>query len=132
MFTKLECVIVFTLLFSLFSAKLVKVQEFTASWYSIESLRAEGTYKTSKGIMANGKEINENAYTCASRDYAIGDWLLVTAIDSGRNVIVQVTDRIGRRFKGKRIDLSKGAFGKLLMEGETFDKGLLKVKVTKL
>lgn len=85
----------------------------TASWYSIESLKREGTYKLTKGVMANGKVFNENDFTCATRLWHLGTVLTVTNMTNGRTVIVKVTDRIGKRFAKTRIDLSKSAFEKI-------------------
>jgi len=84
-----------------------------ASWYSISSLQKEGTYRYSKGVMANGKKFSDSSPTCASWDYPLGTWLCVTNGRSGASVVVRVTDRTARRFKGKRIDLSKGAFSQI-------------------
>ena len=81
-----------------------------ASWYSVASLKAESTYKTSKGIMANGKVFDENALTCATRLYKLGTMLKITNKVNGKSVVVKITDRIGKRFANKRIDLSKKAF----------------------
>lgn len=101
-------------------------QELTASWYSIESLKKEGTYKYSKGVMANGKIFDENAFTCATRDFPLKTRLRITNIkDKNKSVEVEVTDKIGKRFAGKRIDLSKRAF----MEIADCEQGLCKVEV---
>ena len=81
-----------------------------ASWYSEASLNKEGTFKTSKGIMANGQRFNENALTCATRLYPFNTKLKITNKNNGKSVIVEVTDRISKRFANKRIDLSKTAF----------------------
>ena len=81
-----------------------------ASWYSMESLKQEGTFKTSKGVMANGRLFNENDLTCACRLYPLGTVLRVTNTLNGKSVVVKVTDRIGKRFATTRIDLSKAAF----------------------
>ena len=99
--------------------------EITASWYSKQSLKNEGTWKYSKGIMANGELYNENKYTCANRIYPLGTMLKITNISNGKSVIVKTTDRIGKRFAETRIDLSKSAFNKI----ENLNKGLTKVKV---
>jgi rare lipoprotein A len=89
-------------------------QEMKASWYSKASLIKEGTrHKNEKQIMANGKEFDENAYTCASRDYDLGAMLYITNKANGKSVLVEVTDRIAKRFKGKRTDLSKRAFSEI-------------------
>lgn len=101
-------------------------QSLLASYYSVASLKAEGTYKYSKGVMANGQLFNERAYTCASCDYPIGSVLQISG--NNKKVIVRVTDRTNKRFKGKRIDLSPVAFAKL----DKLSKGLIKVSVTKI
>lgn len=87
---------------------------FVASYYSHASLIREGTRKASEPqIMANGKPFNENAMTCASRDYPLGTKLRVTNKATKQSIVVVVTDRISKRFKGIRVDLSRGAFIKL-------------------
>jgi len=99
-----------------------------ASWYSVESLKREGTYKYSKGVMANGHLFSDDAYTCANNLYPLGTVLRITNLNSGRQVIVKTTDRIGKRFGKTRIDLSKAAFADL--SGEQGTKvGLLPIKV---
>ena len=100
----------------------------TASWYDKASLIKEGTWKRSKGVMANGELFDESALTCASRIYPLGSILLVTAVDSGKSVLVRNTDRIGIRYAGSRIDLSKRAF-ELLAGDQGLKVGLLSVKV---
>ncbi len=96
-----------------------------ASWYSIASLKAEGTYKYSKGVMANGRKFDERRLTAASRDYPLGTVLRVVNTKNNRMVVVEVSDRIGRRFRGKRIDLSKAAFAKIA----DLDTGVIPVKI---
>lgn len=102
-----------------------------ASWYSIESLKREGTYKYSKGVMANGKEFKDEAFTCATRLYPLGTYLKITNQRNGKSVIVKVTDRVGKRFAEKRIDLTPTAF-KVLAGSQGLEVGLLPVKVEKL
>jgi len=97
----------------------------TASWYSEASLKKEGTWKTSKGVMANGKQFNENALTCATRDFRLEETLKITNINNNKSVIVKVTDRIGKRFAGKRIDLSKAAFNQIA----NLKQGIISVKI---
>jgi rare lipoprotein A (peptidoglycan hydrolase) len=46
----------------------------------------------------------------------------------GKSVIVQVTDRCNKRFKGKRVDLSKGAFSKIA----NTKQGIVSCEVTEL
>jgi len=96
-----------------------------ASWYSIASLKKEGTYKYSKGVMANGRRFDDGRLTAASRDFPLGSVLRVVNPKNNRVVVVEVSDRIGRRFKGKRIDLSKAAFAKIA----DLDTGGIPVKI---
>lgn len=86
---------------------------FKASWYSLASLEAEGTLKTSSGVMANGEMFDENALTCATRDYPLNTTLKITNKTTGKSVVAKVTDRTNKRFKGIRIDLSKEAFSRI-------------------
>jgi rare lipoprotein A len=60
---------------------------------------------------ANGKPYNHHGVSFASRDHGLGTRLLVKF--RNRSVEGVVTDRINARFKGKRIDLSGGAWAKL-------------------
>ena len=84
-----------------------------ASWYSVESLKKEGTFKYSKGVMANGQQFKDEAFTCATRLYRLGAKVKVTNRITGDYVYVTVTDRIGKRFAQTRIDLSKAAFAQI-------------------
>ena len=99
-----------------------------ASWYSIESLKKEGTYKYSKGVMANGKNFDENNLTCATRLFPLGSSLFITNLENGKKVVVLVTDRIGKRFTTKRIDLSKLAFSRIA----ELKRGVVAVKVERI
>lgn len=78
--------------------------------------------------MANGRRFSDDGFTCASWDYVLGTRLLVSNISGTREVVVVVTDRTNRRFKGKRIDLSKAAFQKL----DDLNKGLIRVNVKEI
>jgi len=85
----------------------------TASWYSYESCRKEGT---SGRYTANGERFDHHALTCASWHYKFGTALKVTNRDTGKWVLVRVNDRgPAKRLvrKGRIIDLSKAAFAKL-------------------
>jgi len=96
-----------------------------ASYYSVQSLKDEGTYAYSKGIMANGRQFSDNGLTAACNSYPLGTKVKVTRTDNKASVVVLVTDRTAKRFTGKRIDLSAGAFAKLA----PLSKGLIKVIV---
>lgn len=101
--------VLFSLLFSLTAS----ASPLKASYYSLASLKAEGTTKFSKNIMANGKLFDENALTCACRLYPLGTTLKITNLKNKKSVVVKVTDRIGKRFATSRIDLSKAAFERI-------------------
>ncbi len=107
------------------SGCVAQADEIKASYYSEASLKKEGTWAKSHGVMANGRVFDENALTVATRLYPLGSHLLVTNLDNGKYVMVVVTDRIGKRFAKTRIDLSKGAFLRL----GSLKAGLIPVKV---
>ena len=96
-----------------------------ASWYSIESLKKEGTYKYSKGVMANGHKFKDNNFTCATRLYPLGTWLQICNTKTNKNVRVKVTDRISKRFAKTRIDLSKSAFNQIA----SLEQGITPVEI---
>jgi hypothetical protein len=106
----------------------VPARVLTASFYSVQSLKQEGTWKTSKGVMANGQKFDEDALTCATRLYPLGSVLMVSTLDRRNSISVKVTDRIGKRFATKRIDLSKAAFARLA----PLSKGLVQVTVERI
>jgi len=86
--------------------------ETEASWYSVASCIKEGT----SGIMANGRPLNDNEFVCASWDYKFGTVLLVTNVENGKTVRVVCSDRgpSKRLYRmGRRLDLSKAAFGRI-------------------
>jgi rare lipoprotein A len=97
-----------------------------ASWYSEASLKKEGTWKKSKGVMANGKKFDETKLTVASRIHPRGSVIKIVNISNGKSVLVIVTDRIGKRFAKTRIDLSRAAFQKIA----SLKEGLVKVEVS--
>ncbi len=104
---------------TLYAQNRIVIHPLKASWYSTDSLKKEGTWSYSNGIMANGQRFNDKALTCACRLYPLGTKLKITNLKNGQSVIVTVTDRIGKRFANSRIDLSQGAFSRIanLKEG---------------
>ena len=100
----------------------------TASWYSVQSLKDEGTYKYSKGVCADGSIFSENKLTCACRLFPLHSRLCVTNCQTGKSVIVTVVDRIGKRFARTRIDLSKRAFSEIA----PLERGVVEVEVTQI
>lgn len=121
----------FTILATLIYCNIVKAEEFTASWYSVASLKAEGTYKYSKGIMANGKEFKDDNFTCATRMFPLGTILRICSLSNSKSILVVVTDKIGKRFATKRIDLSRSAM-EALGGKQALEAGLLPVKVERV
>lgn len=97
----------------LVSCSAARAQEMTASWYSVESLKAEGSWKKWKGVTKSGEVFVDSRDTAACNLYPLGSCLRVTSLDSGRSVVVRVNDRIAKRFGRTRIDLSRGAFLKI-------------------
>ena len=96
----------------------------TASWYSVESCKREGT----SGICANGEVLDDEAYTCAVWDKKFGTKLKVTNLENGLSVIVKVTDRgPAKRLvrQGRTIDLSRAAFRAIA----NLKSGIIQIKV---
>ena len=94
-------------------------QEGLATFYS-SSFHGEET--------ASGKTFNQNALTAAHRTWPFGTVARVTELESGRSVVVTITDRgpFGKnRRKGAIIDLSKAAARRLKM----VDDGVMRVRV---
>lgn len=82
----------------------------TASWYSYESCRIEGTSGT---VTASGERFDHNALTAASWQYPFGTRIKVTNLKNGKSTVVRITDRGPSKKlvkKGRLVDLSKGAF----------------------
>lgn len=97
----------------------------TASWYSVASTTREHTGGP-RHLMANGKALNDDAFTAASWDYPLGTKLRVSRSGARRlqgslssptdEITVVVTDRgpAHRLYRAGRIlDLSKSAFESL-------------------
>jgi rare lipoprotein A len=80
-----------------------------ASWYNMPGNKT-----------ASGERMNPKAMTAAHRKFRFGTKVRVTNRRNGRSVIVRINDR-GPFIKGRVIDLSKAAAGKLgyLSRGHT-------------
>lgn len=100
-------------------------REMVASWYSRASLTREGTWKNGERRMANGERFAESRLTCATRLYPLGTILQVMCPRTGRSVVVEVTDRIGKRFARTRIDLTPAAYRQIA----DLSTGVTKVRV---
>jgi len=110
----------FLLVLTLVSAGLstpLYARNLIASWY----------YLPHK-IMANGKEFKNENFTCASWLYPLGTRLSITCIQTGKSVIVEVTDRINKRYTKTRIDLPRMVFGKL----DRIEKGIIPIRVKRI
>ena len=96
-------------LFCLLIPITVNAQTLTASYYSVESCRREGT----SGIMGNGYPLRDDLLVCASWDFPFNSLLRITNINNGKSVIVYVGDRGPAKKlyrQGRTIDLSVRAF----------------------
>jgi len=82
-----------------------------ASWYG----RREQGKRT-----ASGEKFDRHRFTCASRTYPLGTWLMVKYPRMGTFVVVRVTDR-GPWVKGRVLDLSEHAATTLGLKGHGVD-----------
>jgi rare lipoprotein A len=89
-----------------------------ASFYS----RALQGHRTASGTRYDGR-----AMTCAHRSHPFGTVLRVTDLESGKSVVVKVTDR-GPFAEGRVIDLSLAAARALGI----VERGIARVKVEKV
>lgn len=74
---------------------------------------------------ANGSIFRQSGLTCASNAYKFGTKLRVTNKESGKSVIVTVTDRMGAP---RIVDLSKRAFSQI----SSLKRGLVTVLVEEI
>lgn len=79
-----------------------------ASWYGDE-LRG--------GTTANGEPFNPDAVTAAHRTLPLPSYVEITALDTGRTILVRVNDR-GPFSNDRLIDLSQGAARQLGISGD--------------
>lgn len=103
-------------------------QTIEASWYSVQSLKKEGTWSYSHGRMANGHIFRDTELTCATRLFPLDSMVHIVNLGNNRSVNAVVTDRIGKRFGKTRIDLSRSAFSKIA----DLRKGLIKITVRRI
>lgn len=80
-------------------------QEGMASWYH------------AVGTTAAGEKLQPQELIAAHRTLPLGTMVRVTALDTGRSVVVRIGDR-GPFAKGRIIDLSRAAAERLGMRGE--------------
>lgn len=103
-----------------------------ASWYDEESCRREqGLPEDAILYMANGEVLDDEVYTCAIWDKEFGTILVVTNIDTGTKVEVEVTDRGPTKRlvrQGRIIDLTRRAFKEIA----PLSQGLCRVRMEKI
>ena len=80
-----------------------------ASFYSVQSLKEEGSWAKWGGITKSGEIFNDDLFTCASNRFPIGSLIRVYSPRTHKAVIVRVNDTMAKRYTD-RIDLSKSAF----------------------
>ena len=88
----------------MFWMPVAEAQPTYATWYST---------KESHGRMANGKVLDDHAYTAASWNYHLGQMVEVTNTKTGQVVRVRITDRGPAHQpsrQGVKIDLTRQAF----------------------
>ncbi len=88
-----------------------------ASWYGDESGK----------MTANGERLREGAIAAAHTSLPLPSYVEVTALDTGRTILVRINDR-GPFVPGRIIDLSRGAAAQLGME----KKGVSAVRVRRV
>lgn len=98
MIYRISFIFIFTLLYG-FTALHAQTQRGKATYYS---KRATGART------ASGERLHHDSLTCAHRTYPFGTLLQVTNLNTGKQVVVKVTDR-GPFIRGRIIDLSWGA-----------------------
>ncbi len=74
-------------------------------------------------LTASGEVFNMNDMTCAHKTLKFGTKVEFTNPKNGKSIIVTVNDR-GPYIKGRKFDLSKGAFAKIA----NIDQGVVKLK----
>ena len=73
---------------------------------------------------ASGEKLDINGMTAAHRTLPFGTWVTVTAAESGREVVVRITDR-GPHVKNRVIDLTPAAAAAIGLDKQ----GLLRVTI---
>lgn len=105
---------VFLFLAALLTAGLVQAETGIASMY----WQPQGT------ACPPYSRFDPNAMTAAHKTLKCGTWVKVTNLSNEKSVIVKINDR-GPYVKGRIIDLSRAAFGKIA----PLSQGLTRVKV---
>ncbi|MBI2884556.1 MAG: septal ring lytic transglycosylase RlpA family lipoprotein [Candidatus Omnitrophica bacterium] len=92
-----------------------------ASWY--------GGGEPLNEFVAMGHRFNPDALEAAMWDVPFGSLMKVTNLDTGRFVVVRITDRgPSRRFPDRVIDLTRGSFERIA----PLERGLVPVRVERI
>lgn len=95
--------------------------------YGGRTLHGKASYYWQPQRVASGGWFNPNAMTAAHKSLPFGTRVRVTNLRNGKSVVVRINDR-GPYVKGRIIDLSRAAAGKISMRGA----GVVPVRVTVL
>lgn len=90
-----------------------------ASWYSRKDRHV-------RKHTANGEVFDDTKLTCAVWGVPFGTRLKVTNLENSKAVVCRVNDRGPAKRLGRKLDLSRAAFGKIANPKE----GLVRVSVT--
>jgi rare lipoprotein A len=93
-----------------------------ASHYSVACNSAGKHSSLGSTVTASGLPLNDKDMTAAHKTLPFGTKVRVTRVDTGRSVVVVITDR-GPYKKGRIIDLARGAARKL---------GIMRIGVVKV
>jgi len=123
----MKILIIFLLLLAATSIMGAWGEDMTASWYSVESCKKEGTWKKWGGKTASGEVFNDKLFTCASWHFPINSFIKVTNKNNKKSIIVRVNDRLSRRLAraGRVLDLSKASFSRLAC----LDEGIIPIEI---
>ncbi len=110
-----------------YSKKRKSNKRYSGKSYGGKTLYGKASYYWQHQRVASGGWFNPKAMTAAHKSLPFGTRVRVTHLGNGRSVVVRINDR-GPYIKGRIIDLSKAAAGKIRMRGQ----GVARVKVTVL
>ena len=79
------------------------------SWYSVQSLKEEGSWAKWGGITKSGEKFSDDLFTGASNRYPIGSLLWVWCPRTNRGCVIRVNDTMSKKYSN-RLDLSISAF----------------------
>ncbi|MGB5895573.1 MAG: septal ring lytic transglycosylase RlpA family protein [Ignavibacteriaceae bacterium] len=103
-------------------------QNVNVKYYNLGMMKASWYGPRFHGrLTANGEIYDQMGYTAAHKSLPFGTLLKITNPKINKSVVVRINDR-GPYIPGRKIDLSK----KVAMELDTYNKGVVKLKVEKI